>query len=549
MARRPTADRLLSTEAIGRLRRAAMLSVAAGLFWPLQAMALAWGVQGWVSGADATRSLVAAAFFAGWGLLRAVVERMSARQCYAAADGVIHKLRQGVVTREALRPEGATSSAALAAMLTEKLAALGPWITRYRPAMLRAKVLPLVFIAVAASMSWPVALILLIAGPLIPLFMALVGMAAKEASAKQMVEVGALNSLLIDRIAAMPDILLLNAGAASRAAFEARADGLRARTMSVLRVAFLSSTVLELFSALGVALVAVYVGFSLLGVFHFGTWGAPLTVGEGVFLLLLAPEFFQPLRDLASAWHDRAAAEAVADEVDALTADETPAVLGQGGDAAPLPGPASVHLKGVTVRRGGAVLALPDLEVAAGESVALQGPSGVGKSTTLDLVAGLTRPETGVVEVAGQPLTDESADAWRARIAHVPQSVHVPDMTLRRFLDPHDSGTDMRRALERARAAEIVAALPEGLETRLGETGAGVSGGEARRLLLARAFLTGAEVVLADEPTADLDAATGTAITAALTELAAEGRTVIVATHDTSLAGALGRVVTLEAAP
>ncbi|NIY97278.1 ATP-binding cassette domain-containing protein, partial [Salipiger sp. HF18] len=123
------------------------------------------------------------------------------------------------------------------------------------------------------------------------------------------------------------------------------------------------------------------------------------------------------------------------------------------------------------------------------------------------------------------------------------QSVHVPDMTLRRFLDPHDGGADLNAALRDARAEGIVAALPEGLETVLGETGAGVSGGEARRLLIARAFLSGADVILADEPTADLDAANGAAITEALVALAKGGRTVIVATHDPALAAAMGRIV------
>lgn len=543
MAKRRSPDRLLSQQAQGTLRRAALLSALAAALWPLQALALAWGIGGWVAGAGVRASLLAAAGFALIGILRAVLDRVAARQAYLAADGVIHKLRQGLLTREALRPGAAASSAALAAMLTEKLAVLGPWITRYRPAMARTKLVPLISLVLAFSLSWAVGLVFLVTGPLIPIFMALVGMAAKEASARQMVEIGDMNTLLIDRVAALPDILLLNAGDASRAAFEARAEGLRARTMAVLRVAFLSSTVLELFSAIGVALVAVYVGFTLLGELDFGTWGTGLTLSEGIFLLLLAPDYFQPLRDLAAAWHDKAAAEAVADELDALEADETAPVLGQGARAEPLAGPASVSLDGVAVHRGDQLLRLPDLSVAPGESVALSGPSGVGKSTALDLMAGLLTPAEGAVRVAGRALDAETADAWRGRVGYVPQGVHVPDMTLRRFLDPHDFGADLDAALCKARADGIVAALPEGLETVLGETGAGVSGGEARRLLLARAFLTGADVILADEPTADLDATNGAAITDALSELAAGGRTVIVATHDPALVAAMGRVV------
>ncbi|TDK46163.1 ATP-binding cassette domain-containing protein, partial [Antarcticimicrobium luteum] len=221
---------------------------------------------------------------------------------------------------------------------------------------------------------------------------------------------------------------------------------------------------------------------------------------------------------------------------------------GTGARVGRLAGPPTLEMTGVTVRRGGLRHPLPDLAIGAGESVALRGPSGTGKSTLLDLAAGLLRPGAGRIVVAGQPLDDTTADAWRARLAFVPQSVHVPDVTLREFLDPHGQGADMDAALAKARASSIVAALPEGLDTRLGETGAGVSGGEARRLLLARAFLTGADVILADEPTADLDQGTAGAIIAALAALAGEGRTVIVATHDAALCAAMGRVIDLEGA-
>ena len=543
MAPRTTADRLLSPDARALLRRAAWLSLAGAALWPVQALAVAVAISGWVTGAGLARGLTAAAVFAVVGMLRALAERRAARLAWTAADAAIHSHRRDLLDREALRPEGGPSSAALAALLTEKLAALAPWITRYHPAMLRTRWLPLLYLALIFPISWAAGLVLLVAGPLIPMFMALVGIAAKEASRRQMVEVGAMNTLLIDRIAALPDILLLNAAAASRRAFAVRAEALRTRTMAVLRVAFLSSTVLELFAALGVAMVALYVGLSLLGELTFGAWSTPLTLGEGIFLLLLAPDFFQPLRDLAAAWHDRAAAEAVADELDTLAAEAPLPVPGHGARVAPLPGPASVALEGVSVLRGVQRLVLPDLAVAAGEGVALCGPSGSGKTTALDLMAGLLRPDGGAVRVAGQALDPDTADAWRARIAFVPQHVHVPDVTLRAFLDPHGTGGISDALLARARADRIVAALPDGLDTRLGETGAGVSGGEARRLLLARALISGAGIVLADEPTADLDGSTAAAIIATLRELVAEGRTVIVASHDPALIAALDRTV------
>ncbi|GAA6202594.1 thiol reductant ABC exporter subunit CydD [Aquicoccus sp. SU-CL01552] len=530
------------------LRQASVWSTLSGALWPVQAALVAWVIQDWASGTFGATGWVAATSFAVLGLMRAVADRIAGRRAFAAADQVVADQRKTLLDRESLRTDRAIASADLAALLSEKLALLSPYVSRYRPAMARVMVLPILYLVLTVPLSWAAAVILLAAGPLIPVFMALVGMAAKEASARQMVEIGDMNALLIDRIAALPDIRILDAAEKSRADFAALAEGVRRRTMAVLRVAFLSSTVLELFSAIGVAMVAVYVGFSLLGEITFGAYAAPMTLGEGVFILLLAPEFFQPLRDLAAAWHDKAAAEAVADELEARMTREAAQVLGTGARVERLEGPPTLDLAGVTIMRGGQRHALPDISVGAGESVALRGPSGTGKSTLLELAAGLLRSEAGQVVVAGRPLDDDTADGWRARIAFVPQTVHVPDVTLREFLDPHGQGADIQAALDKARAAAIVAALPEGLETRLGETGAGVSGGEARRLLLARAFLTGADVILADEPTADLDRDTAREIIGALVDIGRAGRTVIVATHDDALCAAMDRVIGMEGA-
>lgn len=548
MPAKPSARQLITAAPKRMLRQSSSWALVSGVLWPLQAGLIAWVVAQWAAGTLDGAGWIAAAGFAALGIARAGADRMGARRAFAAADLAIAEQRRLLLDREALRMDRRVSSADLAALLSEKLAMVGPYISRYTPAMSRTAVLPLVYLACTFYVSWIAGLILVVAGPLIPVFMALVGMAAKEASERQMAQIGDMNALLIDRIAALPDILLLNAADRSRAEFADKAEGLRKRTMAVLRVAFLSSTVLELFAAIGVAMVAVYTGFSLLGEITIGAWATPLTLGEGVFILLLAPEFFQPLRDLASAWHDKASADAVSAELDALAERDSPQVLGQGAPAPRLEGPGRLRMTGISLTRGGACRALPDLVVEPGESVALRGPSGVGKSTMLDLAVGLLRPETGEITVAGHPLNDDTADAWRARVAFVPQSVHVPDVTLRTFLDPHGSGADLTGALARARASDIVAGLPEGLDTHLGETGAGVSGGEARRLLLARAFLSGADVILADEPTADLDRATAAEITAALADLRAEGRTVIVATHDAALCAAMDRVVDLEVA-
>lgn len=527
------------------LARAGMLSLGSGVLWPLQAAALAWAVSGWVSDADPERTLAAAAGFVLVAGLRALLDHQAGALLFDAADRTIARERAALLSRAARAPIP-QGSAAMAALLVQKLPMLQPWITRYHVAMLRASVLPPLLLALAFWQSWAVGLVLLVAGPLIPVFMALVGMAAEDASRRQLDEIGSMNAMLMERVSALADIRLLGAGERAAADFGARAEALRLRTMTVLRIAFLSSTVLELFSAIGVAMVAVFVGFSLLGELGFGTWGTPMTLGSGLFLLLIAPEYFQPLRDLAAAWHDRAAGFSVVAELDALDAATVAPMLGEGAPTAALPGPLSVRLIGAVAARPGRVR-LPDLELRAGEAVALAGPSGIGKTTALQAISGLVPLAEGQVVVCGVPLDEETADGWRTRLAVLPQRPHFPDRRLRDWLDPRGTGADPWPALHLAGAAHVVEHLPDGLDTRLGETGGGVSGGEARRLMIARAVMTGGDLLLADEPTADLDAETARGVIDALTRLRAEGRTLLVATHDPALIAAMDRSIEVGA--
>ncbi|MEZ5752620.1 MAG: thiol reductant ABC exporter subunit CydD [Paracoccaceae bacterium] len=526
-------------------RRAAGVSVVSGLVWIAQAAIVAQAL-GSLLGQGAVNALGAAAGFAVLGVLRAALVHAAETRAQDAADTVIGQARSAIVAAEARRSDDNTfgGAGAIAALAGEKLELLGPYLTRYALARARVGVLPLVILALAFWQSWAVGLILLVAGPLIPVFMALIGLAAKEASARQMAEIGTLNDFLVERLSTLVDIRLLGAGEAVTSGFAAQAGDLRARTMAVLRVAFLSSTVLELFAAIGVAMVAVYVGFSLLGALSFGTWGAPLSPAAGIFLLLLAPEFFQPLRDLAAAWHDKAAADAVLDELAAHAADQGQTLPGQGARVAPLPGPASVALEGCCLPSGRPIR---DIAIQPGERVALVGPSGAGKTSVLRLMAGLTLPERGEVRVAGQPLSMDNADAWRARLGWMPQAPHFLSGSLRANLTLGREG-DLPRALHAAAVDKVADALPRGLNTRLGETGGGLSGGEARRMTLARAILSAPDLILADEPTADLDPATAALVTEGLLAEAARGATLVIATHDPALAARMDRVIDLGAA-
>ncbi|MCC5960089.1 MAG: thiol reductant ABC exporter subunit CydD [Rhodobacteraceae bacterium] len=529
------------------VRRASLLSAGAALIWPLQAVLVALLFAGLLQGGGPAPVLLVGGFVL-LGLVRAALGYVSEKMLQTSAHALIARLRDTMITTETTRASDTAfgSAGAVAVLASTKLDMLIPYITRYRPARMRVLLIPPIILVLAFWHAWVVGLVLLVAGPLIPVFMALVGWAAKEASARQLSEIGSLNDLLVERFSALPDIRALGAGGRVQDGFAAKADDLRRRTMAVLAVAFMSSTVLELFSALGVALVAVFVGFSLLDVVTFGTWGAPLSPAAGIFLLLLAPDYFQPLRDLAAAWHDKAAADAVAEEYETWHESAATKRLGAGVNAAPLPGLPSLTLRAAQLPSG---IALPELSVNAGERVALVGPSGAGKTTVLRLLAGLVHLPDARITVAGHTLDDVAADGWRRRIGWMPQAPHFLNASLRRNIDMGrpDAG-NMKDTLQRAALAPVIAGLPQGLNTQLGETGAGLSGGEGRRVLLARALFARPDVILADEPTADLDAATAALITHALMMEAARGTTLIVATHDMKLARQMDRIIRLGGA-
>lgn len=531
-----------------------VIQLLAALLWVPQAALLAWAVQRIADGGGVAAVLPAAAGVALVGVLRAACDAWGMRLAFTAARRELSGLRAGaaaaLAARGAQADPDAPASGEAASTLAEQAEAVLPWRVRFAPVRLRVIWVPPVLLLAVLWWSWAAALILLVAAPLIPLFMAIVGWRARSASDAQMAELGRMNGFLLDRLRGLPTLRALGAVGRTAQRVHAAAQDLRRRTMAVLRIAFLSSAVLELFSALGVAMVAVYVGFHLLGQIGFGAWGRTLSLGEGLFVLLLAPAFFEPLRDLAAVWHDRAAGEAAMNRLRQLAPAPTGGAHAslEAATALPPAGPLDVQVRGLRFAHPGRAGVFDGfaLHVRPGEHVALVAASGGGKSTLLALLAGLLAPQAGEVRIGAAAMDAGSADALRRRIGWMDQRPHVFAGSLRDNVAlgrPGVGAQDIDAALHLAGLGELAAARPA---ASLGEGGQGLSGGELVRLALARlAAQREAGLLLVDEPTAHLDGDTAAQVTEALLQLA-RGRTLIVATHDPALAARMHRVVRLD---
>ena len=437
---------------------------------------------------------------------------------------------------------------ALSTALLEQVEALDGYFARYRPQRWFAVLTPLMIVAVLLPSSWVAALILLLTAPLIPVFMVLVGWGARQRQTEQLLALQRMSGHFLDLIRGLPTLRLLDAHLRLADEVTRVGDEFRRRTMRVLRLAFLSGAVLEFFASIAIALSAVYFGLTLLGRIDFGLYGRPLDLELALFALLLAPEFYQPLRDLGTHYHARAEALAAAGELQTILSAES--LQPAGGAARIGDTPPSLALENVSFshRSGEPVLRRCSLRVSAGEAVAILGPSGCGKTTLLRLLLGQLRADEGAVLIDGQPIDTLDLTVWRERVAWMSQHPRLMADTLAANLRiaRHDAGdAELREALDFAGLGQWFADLPDGLATRLGEGGRQLSGGQVRRLALARVRLRRSDVLLLDEPTASLDADTERAVVERLTELR-RGRTLVLLTHRRLPLNIVDRVLTLN---
>jgi thiol reductant ABC exporter CydD subunit len=462
-----------------------------------------------------------------------------------AASSVLSELRLALVERR-LRAQPAALDGAeggeIAAAAVQGVAGLEAYFARYLPQVVLAAIVPVVVLGWVAAIDLGSALLMLITLPLVPIFMWLIGRYTAERTHERWLALRLLSTHFLDVVRGLPTLRAFNRSRAQATTIAEVGERYRRAAMGTLRVGFLSGSVLELAATLGVALVAVTVGVRLVD----GGLGlrAALTV------LILAPELYAPLRQLGAQFHASADGLAVADRMLGLL--EAPPAVGTGGRLVPpSPAEAPVRLERVSFAypsRPDLVLDELDLELLPGETLALVGASGTGKSTVASLLLRFADPLEGRITAGGLDLAECRTDVWRRLLAWVPQHPTVFRGTVAdniRLGAPRASAVKTREAAMLAGADRFVRALPSGYETIVGDGGRPLSAGERRRIALARAFLRDAPLVILDEPTADLDRLSADVVAEAVERLR-PGRTVLLIAHRTGLVHRADRVVSLD---
>jgi ATP-binding cassette subfamily C protein CydCD len=419
----------------------------------------------------------------------------------------------------------------LTQVLTEGVDSLDAYFSQYLPQVAVSALVPLAVLAFVLPVDPLSGLVLLFTAPLIPLFMVLIGGATDALTTRQWTELSRMGAHFLDVLQGLPTLKLLNRSRGQARVIAELSDRHRRATMDVLRVAFLSALVLELLATIGTAVIAVETGLRVL-------YGR-LAFSEALFILILAPEFYFPLRQLAARFHAGVSGSAAADRIYAiLRMPMEPLVqpLRIVGEGMAEVGAPEIRFSGVTVTYDDpSRLALDsaDLEILPGETLALVGPTGAGKSTIAQLLLRFITPAEGGVLVNGKPLETIPADLWRASVTWAPQRPYLFNRSAAdniRLGRPDASDEEVRIAAQLAGAEAFLARLPEGYDTLIGERGARLSGGQAQRIALARAFLRDAPLLILDEPTANLDPVVEAQIQASIKRLVAN-RTALLIAH------------------
>ncbi len=469
-------------------------------------------------------------------ILRAWVVWLRERVGFHAGQQIRFEIRRQVLDR--LQQAGPAwiqgkPAGSWATLILEQIDDMHDYYARYLPQMALAACVPLLIVVAIFPSNWVAALILLATAPLIPLFMALVGMGAADANRRNFLALARLSGHFLDRLRGMDTLRIFGRGEAETESIREASQDFRQRTMEVLRLAFLSSGVLEFFTSLSIALVAVYFGFSYLGELNFGSYGMTVTLFSGFLALILAPEFFQPLRDLGTFYHAKAQAVGAADSLKTFL--EAPlAQPEQGEQILDTSEPVTLHAKDlfITSPEGKMLVGPLNFTLNAGQRAVLVGQSGSGKSSLLNALAGFL-PYSGSLQVNGVELRHLQPEGWHRMMSWVGQNPQLPATTLRENVllgNPDASEDQLFSALERAWVNEFLPQLPDGVDTAVGEQAARLSVGQAQRVAVARALIAPCRLLLLDEPAASLDAHSEQRVMQALSEASTQQTTLMV-TH------------------
>lgn len=502
--------------------------------------------------------LSGAALVAAGLLLRAVLLAAADRIADDGAAAVQVHLRTRLLLAAlptAGRPlEEEVSDAALGEAVDSEVGRLIPWLTTYVPAR-RAMLLGsgIVLAAILVG-SWAVALLLVLATPLLPFNLKVIGLGTRAAVQAQLTATRKLSTQLLDQLRGLPTLVGLGAGEEAVRATEATDRELARRTQTVLRVAFLSTAWIELLITVAMAVVATYCGLALLGYLDLPVVPSTMSLGTALFVLVLTPAYFAPARELARGYHARAEASAAAELISEIIDRVPDAPTGGPPTRVPTvrrpsgPSPAGVILDEVGVRyRGRDDAALDDVTVTVrpGSIVAISGPSGAGKTTLLAVAAGLREPDRGrCLHTVGAVTRHASPamTAWAGQPAYLLPGTLRDNLLLAR----RDADDDqLTAAFATLGFEDLLAALPQGLATPVGERGWGLSSGQMQQLVLVRALLHDTALLCLDEPTAHLDP-DGEARVIGAIRLLARSRTVLLTTHSPALLGIADDIVRLE---
>jgi ATP-binding cassette subfamily C protein CydD len=531
-ARKPGQAWLATESAQGR--RAAwgvvVISLASIIFAAMQAYTIAWLMSD-LLGTDGPDEpiVLPSVIFALCSLSRAGLGVLNEGLSFRLGATARRRLRSDALVR--LLAAGPSllrraHSVELAAVVVDRVEALDGYFARWLPAASFAFAGPILLAAIVAWFDWVAAVVLIGAATLVPLAMALSGIGAGRAAGRQFTAMARLQTRFLDRMRGIATIVMHGRVEDEARALRLAADELRLRTMKVLRVAFLSSAAIDIAAAGTLVFLALRAGLSLAN-------NALTAPASTIFVLLLVPEFFAPLRAFSAAYQDRFQAMDAAKAMEALpiAAIEAPLAV------------RNMAVHGITLvfdhvgltwdEARGPVLHDLNFRVLQGETLVVAGPSGAGKSSVIEILLGFVRPTEGRVMINGADIADLVPAALSRLTAWIGQRPVLFAGSLRdniRFARPEASEAEVDEAARFARVDSFAATLPQGLDTEIGESGFGLSGGQAQRVAIARAFLKNAPLLLLDEPTAHLDAATESEVLDSLRRLTV-GRTTILVTH------------------